>query len=206
MSVSVVSPYMFRSYTWPSSGDVACTMLLSALLLRHYFTWVCGRIFCLCCCHVYISAVYRQQRGTYDNNTDRNTATYPSKIVTKQQGTKQHCTRNIPWRWSSVWPKHVGWHNRCRHSNVLKSDCVLMCILKHSAWAGFLNRVVCSYIQSRAAYIPLSCYVFIWFKLRGNYYSLNSVIQYNKKYNHATQTKSVAGLCFVRLCHLPNNF
>jgi len=27
--------------------------------------------------------------------------------VTKQQGGKQHCTRNIPWRWSSVWPKHV---------------------------------------------------------------------------------------------------
>ena len=24
------------------------------------------------------------------------TATYPSKIVTKQQGRKQHCTRNIP--------------------------------------------------------------------------------------------------------------
>ena len=24
------------------------------------------------------------------------TATYPSKIVTKQQGGKQHCTRNIP--------------------------------------------------------------------------------------------------------------
>ena len=67
------------------------------------------------------------------------TATYPSKIVMKQQGGKQHCTRNIPWRWSSIWPKHVGWHNRCRHSNVLKSDCVLMCILKHSAWIGFLN-------------------------------------------------------------------
>jgi len=43
---------MFRSYTWPSSGDVPCTMLLSALLLRHNFTWVCGRIFYLCCCHV----------------------------------------------------------------------------------------------------------------------------------------------------------
>jgi hypothetical protein len=27
------------------------------------------------------------------------TATYPSKNVTKQQGGKQHCTRNIPWRW-----------------------------------------------------------------------------------------------------------
>jgi len=67
------------------------------------------------------------------------TATYPSKTVTKQQGRKQHCTRNIPWRWSSVWPKHVGWHNRRRHSNVLKSDCVSMCILKHSAWVGFLN-------------------------------------------------------------------
>ena len=48
---------MFRSYTWPSSGDVPCTMLLSALLLRHNFTWVCGRIFYLCCCHVYLSAV-----------------------------------------------------------------------------------------------------------------------------------------------------
>jgi hypothetical protein len=24
------------------------------------------------------------------------TATYPSKIVTKQQGKQQHCTRNIP--------------------------------------------------------------------------------------------------------------
>jgi len=35
------------------------------------------------------------------------TATCPSKIVTKQQGGKQHCTRNMPWRWSSVWPKHV---------------------------------------------------------------------------------------------------
>ena len=57
MSASVVSPYMFRSYTWPSSGDVPCTMLLSALLLRHNFTWVCGRIFYLCCCHVYLSAV-----------------------------------------------------------------------------------------------------------------------------------------------------
>ena len=43
----------------------------------------------------------------------------------KQQGGNQHCTRNIPWRWSSVWPKYVGWHNRRRHSNVLKSDCVL---------------------------------------------------------------------------------
>jgi len=29
-------------------------------------------------------------------------ATYPSKIMTKQQGSKQHCTRNIPWRWSSI--------------------------------------------------------------------------------------------------------
>ena len=65
------------------------------------------------------------------------TATYPSKIVTKQQGGKQHCTRNIPWRWSSVWPKHVGCHNRRRHSNVLKSDGVLVCILKHSAWVVF---------------------------------------------------------------------
>jgi len=35
------------------------------------------------------------------------TATYPSKIVAKQQGGKQHCNTNIPWRWSSVWPKHV---------------------------------------------------------------------------------------------------
>jgi len=32
--------------------------------------------------------------------------TYPSKIVTKQVG-KQHCNRNIPWSWWSVWPKHV---------------------------------------------------------------------------------------------------
>ena len=29
-----------------SSGDVPCTMLLSALLLLHNFTWACGRIFC----------------------------------------------------------------------------------------------------------------------------------------------------------------
>ena len=94
MSASVVSPYMFRSYTWPSSGDVPCTMLLSALLLRHDFTWVCGHIFYLCCCHVYLSA------GGL-----------------------------------------VGWHNRRRHSNVLKSDCVLVCILKHSAWVWFLNNV-----------------------------------------------------------------
>jgi hypothetical protein len=57
MSASVVSPNMFRSYTWPSSGDVPCTMLLSALLLRHNFTRVCGCIFYLCCCHVYFSAV-----------------------------------------------------------------------------------------------------------------------------------------------------
>jgi len=69
------------------------------------------------------------------------TATYPSKIVTKQQGGQQHCARNISWRWSSVWPKHVGWHNRRRHSNVLKTDCVLVCILKHSAWVGVLNNV-----------------------------------------------------------------
>jgi len=83
MSASVVSPCMFRSYTWPSSGDVPCTMLLSALLLRHYITWVCGRILYFCCCHVYFSAVGlvvyfqhstqqdRQQRGTHDNNTGR---------------------------------------------------------------------------------------------------------------------------------------
>jgi hypothetical protein len=70
------------------------------------------------------------------------TATYPCKIVMKQQGGKQHCTRNIPWRWSSVWPKHVGWHNRCRHSNVLKSGCVLMCILKHSVWVGFFKQYI----------------------------------------------------------------
>ena len=84
MSASLVSPYMFQSYTWPSSGNVPCRMLLSA----------CG---------------------------------------------KQHCTRIIPWRWSSVWLKHVGWHNRCRHSNVLKSDGVLVYTLKHNAWVGFLN-------------------------------------------------------------------
>jgi hypothetical protein len=105
MSASVVSPCMFRSHTWPSSGDVLCTMLLFALLLCHYFTWVC-------------------------------------KIVTKQQSGKQYCTRNIPWRWSSMWPKHAAWHNRRRYSNILKSDCVLMCILKHSAWVGVLNNVV----------------------------------------------------------------
>ena len=54
-------------------------MILSALLLRRYFTSVCGRIFSLCCCHVYLSAVGlvayckqdRQQRGIHDNNTDR---------------------------------------------------------------------------------------------------------------------------------------
>jgi len=170
MSASVVSPYMFRSYTWPSSGDVPCTMLLSTLLLRHNFTWVCGRIFYLCCCHVYLSAVglvvycpsavglvvyfplLSVLLCTVHNKTDsrevhmttkqtEDTATYPSKTVTKQQGRKHHCTRNIPWEWSSVWPKHVGWHSRCRHSNVLKSDCVLVCILKHSAWVGFLNNV-----------------------------------------------------------------
>jgi hypothetical protein len=48
------------------------------------------------------------------------------------------CTDSIIlWRWSSIWPKHVGWNNRHRHSNVLESYCVLMCILKHSAWVGF---------------------------------------------------------------------
>ena len=62
-------------------------------------------------------------------------------FLVQEQGGKQHCTRNIPWRWSSVWPKHVGWHNRRKNSNVLKSDCVSMCILKHSAWVGFLNNV-----------------------------------------------------------------
>jgi len=31
-------------------------MLLSALLLQHNFTWVCGHIY-LCCCHVYLFAV-----------------------------------------------------------------------------------------------------------------------------------------------------
>jgi len=140
MSASVVSPYMFRSYTWPSSGDVPCTMLLSALLLHHNFTWVCGHIFYLCCCHVPLC--YRSWCVLYMTTTQiEDTATYTSKIVTKQQGGKQHCTRNIPWRWSSVWPKHVGWHNRRRHSDVLKRDCVLMYILKHSAWVGFLNNV-----------------------------------------------------------------
>ena len=42
------------------SGDVPCTMLLSALLLHHYFTWVCGLFFCLCCCHVYLSALHNK--------------------------------------------------------------------------------------------------------------------------------------------------
>ena len=139
MSASVVSPYMFRSYAWPSSGDVPCTMLLSALLLRHNFTCVCGSIFYLCCCHVqYTSRPIAERYMTTTQIEDM--ATYPSKIVMKQQGGKQHCTRNIPWRWSSVWPKHVGWHNRRRHSNVLKNGCVLMCILKHSAWVGFFKQ------------------------------------------------------------------
>jgi len=139
MSASVVSPYMFRSYTWPSSGDVPCTMLLSALLLRHNFTWVCGRI-----CTQQDRCVHNKTDSREVNMTTtqiEDTDTYPSKIVTKQQGGKQHCTRNIPWRWSSVWPKHVGWHNRRKHSYVLKSDCVLTCILKHSAWAGGLNNL-----------------------------------------------------------------
>jgi len=70
MSASVVSPYMFRSYTWPSSGDVPCTMLLSALLLCHNFTWVCGRIFYLCCCHVYLSAVCLVVYCFVHNKTD----------------------------------------------------------------------------------------------------------------------------------------
>ena len=160
MSASVVSPYMFQSYTWPSSGDVPCTVLLSALLLHHNFTWVCGRTFYPCCCHVpYLLSVLLScvplccwSCRTVRKKTDsrevhmttiqiEDTATYPSKIVTKQQGGKQHCTRNIPWSWSSIWPKHVGWHNRRRHSNVLRSDCVLVCILKHSACVGFLNNV-----------------------------------------------------------------
>ena len=154
MSASVVSPYMFRSYTWPSSEDVPCTMLLSALLLRHNFTWVCGRIFYLCCCHVYLSAVCDSREVHMTTTQIEDMATYPRKIVTKQQGGKQHCTRNIPWRWSSLWPKHVGWHKRCRQSNVLSSDCVLMCILEHSAWVGFLTlRLLMSYI-----YI----YIYIW--------------------------------------------
>ena len=147
-------------------------MLLSALLLRHSFTWSCGRIYYLCCCHVYLCAVglvvshnktdnrevhmtTTQIEGTVQctvhNKTDsREVHMTTTQIEDTVQCTVhnktdsrevQHCTRNIPWIWSSVWPKHVWWHNRRRHSNVLKSDCVLVCILKHSAWAGFLNNV-----------------------------------------------------------------
>ena len=70
-------------------------------------------------CTVYTVHNKTDSREVHMTTTQiEDTATYPSKIVTKQQGGKQHCTRNIPWRWSSVWPKHVGWHNRRRHSNV----------------------------------------------------------------------------------------
>jgi len=79
-------------------------MLLSVLLLRHNFTWVCGLIFYVCCCHVYLSAVglvvYTKKtdsREVHMTTTQiEDTATYPIKIVTKQQGGQQNCTRNIP--------------------------------------------------------------------------------------------------------------
>jgi len=90
------------------------------------------------------------------------TATYPSKTVTKQQGGKQHFTRNIPWRWSSVWPKHVEWHNRRRHSNVLKSDCVLVCILKYSAWVGFFKQCISVFVWRRKGSLQISW----WFSPR----------------------------------------
>jgi hypothetical protein len=125
MSASVASPYMFRSYTWPSSGDVPCTMLLSALLFLG--TRVCGRIFAM------QSVIVKHYIAEY-------TATDPS--TQKQQDGKQHCKRNIPWKWSIIWPKHVGWHNRRRHSNALKSDCVLVCILKYSAWVGLFKQCI----------------------------------------------------------------
>jgi len=35
-------------------------------------------------------------REVYMTMAQIDMATYPSKIVTKQQGRKQHCTRNIP--------------------------------------------------------------------------------------------------------------
>ena len=45
-------------------------------------------------CTVHIKTDRREVHMTTAQIED--TATYPSKIVTKQQGGKQHCTRNIP--------------------------------------------------------------------------------------------------------------
>ena len=71
-------------------------MLLSAVLLRHDVTWVCGRIFYLCCRRVYRSAVglvvyttrLTAERYNLTTTQTEDTATYPSNIVTKQQGGK----------------------------------------------------------------------------------------------------------------------
>ena len=119
---------------------IRLTIFRGCSLYNAAFRLVASSLFYLGMCTVHNKTDSREVHMTTTQIEDM--ATYPTKIVTKQQGGKQHCTRNIPWRWSGVWPKHEGWHNRRRHSNVLKSDCVLMCILKHSAWAGFLNNVL----------------------------------------------------------------
>jgi hypothetical protein len=57
-------PICFGLILDPSSGDVPCTMLRSALLLRHNFTWVCGRIFCVVVMYTSLLLVFAAERYT----------------------------------------------------------------------------------------------------------------------------------------------
>ena len=49
---------------------------------------ICVVVMCTSLLSVLLCQQDRQQRGTHDNNQTEDTATYPSKIVTKQQGGK----------------------------------------------------------------------------------------------------------------------
>jgi uncharacterized membrane protein YiaA len=108
-------------------GYVAVSSICVVVMCTSLLSWVCGRIFYLCCCHVYLSAFVGMwpyllsvllscvplccrsfdSREVHMTTQIEETATYPSKIVTKQQGGKQHCARNIPWRWPSLWPEQT---------------------------------------------------------------------------------------------------
>jgi hypothetical protein len=124
---------MFRSLTLTIlRGIVPVAMLLSALLSSsklYLGMWLC---FCLCCCRVYPPAarpvVYcllvcwvangqwppntlkdsiqrdEQQEGTHDNNTNRNTATCPDKVVTKNsnKANSSIATGTVPLRMVKV--------------------------------------------------------------------------------------------------------
>jgi hypothetical protein len=109
-------------FQWMFLVQCCCPPCCFVTILLECVAVICVLLSCVpfCCrsCSVHNKTNSREVHMT--TTQIENTATYSSRILTKQQVREKHCKRNIPWRRSSVWAKRVGWHNRRSHSNVLK--------------------------------------------------------------------------------------